>query len=318
MSRCIVVLLLILLAGCQTQDRETGEPFARPPVEVSSQVDRAVATTGDEITYTVTINYDPAVNLNIPAAGAGIGGFRVVDLGEDGPRKVEDRLEIKKWYTLKADLVGSYILPAVMVDYGYHGQRGEASTDQIFVEVESVLNKEGPSTDIRDIKPLSPMARDIKRLVVFFSLAALAVIFIVAGAVVYLRKAKARERATPARLAHEIALEAIDHLRAKNLIASGQVRLHYFELSEIVRQYLENRFSFLALEQTTEEILEEMARHHYLDQKRRALAKEFLVNTDWVKFARHTPSMPEVERDQRDAITFIEETKEEVSVNGEL
>ena len=56
-----IILFLILLTGCS--DEQTAVPTApvvRPPVDISTQVDRAVATTGDEITYTVTINYDPA------------------------------------------------------------------------------------------------------------------------------------------------------------------------------------------------------------------------------------------------------------------
>ena len=182
---------------------------------------------------------------------------------------------LEKWYTLKADLVGSYILPPVTVPYEYQDEQGEASTAQIFVDVESVLNKDGTSEDIRDIKPLVPIKRDIRRLIIIGVLGGLTAIFVLAGIIVYVKKQRSRERATPARPAHEIAFEQLDKLQKKNLVETGMVRLYYFELSEIFRQYLENHFSFFAVEQTTEEIYHELAREPRLDENQRDSARQF-------------------------------------------
>ena len=238
----------------------------------------------------------------------------MIDLGENGPREIEDRLVLEKWYTLKADLVGSYILPPVTVPYEYEDKEDVASTAQIFVEVESVLHKDGTSEDIRDIKPLAAIERDLRRLIIISALSGIAAIFVLAGIIVYVRKRKSRERVIPARPAHEIALERLQKLQQKNFIETGNVRFYYFELSEIFREYLENRFSFFAVEQTTEEILQEIGQETRLEELQRDAARQFLKNTDWVKFAKHNPLAEEIERDYGAAVRFVEQTKEEMSV----
>ena len=122
-------------------------------------VDRAVATTGDLITYRVEVDADPAYQVEIPEAGAEIAGFRIVDVGREEPLEKGGRVVRQQWYQLRADLVGSYVLPPVAVRYRRAGAAETdpwqtQSTSEIFVEVESVLPTEGEATDIRGLKPL--------------------------------------------------------------------------------------------------------------------------------------------------------------------
>jgi len=315
----IVSILSILIFGCKKEEKGDAlntKPVSRPPIEVKAQVDRAVATTGDEITYSVTVNYDPQVKiLSLPEFGADISGFRVIDMGEDGPREVEERLERRKWYKLKADLVGSYVLPPVTIPYEYKKEKNEVKTAKIFVEVKTVLHNEGEAKDIRDIKPLVKISRDLRKIFLFASVITVVVFLVAGGIFFYWRKKKRAKDVQPPRPAHELALEDLEALKKKNLIEKGQVRLHYFELSEIFRRYLERRFFFPAVESTTEEIINEFRKRKILNQQTRSIAQKFLENTDWIKFAKHNPSSEEIERDHTVAITFINQSKEEPQIN---
>lgn len=274
-----------------------------------------MATTGDEITYTVMVNYDAGVTLlSLPEFGADIGGFRVIDMGEDEPREVEERLERSKWYKLKADLVGSYVLPSVTISYEYQGEKKEVKTAKIFVEVKTVLHQEGETKDIRDIKPLAKIDRDLRRIYLMASAIALVIMLAAGGIFFYWRKRRRGRDRTPPRPAYELALEELEALKRKSLIAKGQVRLYYFELSEIFRRYLERRFAFPAVESTTEEIVREFKKRNVLNQQTRSLAHNFLKNTDWVKYAKHEPEAEEIERDHEDAVSFVNQSKEEPQV----
>ena len=61
------------------------DTVALEPVETRSSVDRAVATTGDLITFSVTVDYESTLEVRIPEPGSEIAGFRIVDIGREEP-----------------------------------------------------------------------------------------------------------------------------------------------------------------------------------------------------------------------------------------
>ena len=54
--------------------------------------------------------------------------------------------------------------------------------------------------------------------------------------------------------AEEKAMQELNELQTRGWMKLGRIRDHFFELSEIFRRYLENRYDFPAQEWTTEEI----------------------------------------------------------------
>lgn len=132
----------------------------------------------------------------------------------------------------------------------------------------------------------------------------------------YLSKRKKAKAALPAKRAHEIAYERLDALRRKDLVGQGRIKEYYSEISDIIRRYIEDRFSLKAPEMTTEEFLyyavgaaaaaaaAQLALH-------KARLKEFLTACDLVKFARHEPLADEMSMIFDAAKNFVDETKEE-------
>ena len=145
-----------LVLGCAA-----GEPASdaepRPPAELRASVDRPTATTGDLIVYAVEVERDAEVEVALDEPGTDIAGFRIVDLGRAPAETLPSgRILERRWYELRADLVGAYVLPALTATYSDpSGAGGDLETAEISVEVESVLPDDGSeATDIRDIKPL--------------------------------------------------------------------------------------------------------------------------------------------------------------------
>ncbi|MBI5741961.1 MAG: hypothetical protein HZA16_14750 [Nitrospirae bacterium] len=145
----------------------------------------------------------------------------------------------------------------------------------------------------------------------YIFLAALALLIIIYLVVKALKKRKKPENIiTPLRPAHETALEALRDLMNKNYLNAGKAREHYFELSDIVRHYVEDRFQLRAPEMTTEEFLLTLQDSNTLNVAQKTILKEFLSHCDMVKFARYLPDEEETEASYESAKRFIEETKE--------
>jgi hypothetical protein len=212
---------------------------------------------------------------------------------------------------LKADVVGSYIIPGAVFSYkDEKGEKKELTTAQIFIEVKSVIEDKEAAKDIRDIKPLALLKRSYT-LLIALSIAGLLLLVILLGGIYFYRTRYRKSKVPPPRPAHELALEELDRLQKEGLIARGIYKEHYFKVSDIFRRYLENRFHFHAVEKTTEEILPEILSLKECDQMVKGSAKNFLYHTDLVKFAKYIPDTEEVDREHQEAVNFINDTKEE-------
>ncbi len=99
---------------------------------------------------------------------------------------------------------------------------------------------------------------------------------------------EALEPPPPPRPAHEVALEAIERLKAEDPLASGAFKTHYTALSTILREYVGARFGFDSLELTYDELSEALRRHSAAGLKHDEV-EELLFTADQVKFAKFVP-----------------------------
>lgn len=113
--------------------------------------------------------------------------------------------------------------------------------------------------------------------------------------------------------AHIIALEKLDKLRSEKLWQEGKLKLYHTTLSEIIREYVENRFKIQAMEQTTDEILYGF-RNVAIDEDSKAQLKKLLMLSDMVKFAKEQPLPNENEMSLECAYGFVNGTKREEAV----
>jgi len=122
------------------------------------------------------------------------------------------------------------------------------------------------------------------------------------------RKAKGEEEETPPpRPAHEIALEALDALKARRLFQEGRIKDYYSELSGIVRQYIEGRYDVPALESTSFQLLREVE-HPIGDMNLTGILRTLLHNADMDKFAKSQPEEEECRKDLENAYVFVNKT----------
>lgn len=104
------------------------------------------------------------------------------------------------------------------------------------------------------------------------------------------------------------------HIRAKQklqeaLALIGQPREFCILVSDTIRHYLEEQFTFHAPERTTEEFLHELRETHLLTRDQKDSLGEFLQQCDLVKFARYEPGEPELRHLHASALRLVEETE---------
>ncbi len=309
---------LILCVVCSTctvhrENTATGKNNAAlPPVQFNALVDKATASVGEVITFTLTLNHDPVLSAHLPDAGSLVTGLRIVDDGEEGPRLIDNRMVHTKWYKLQPDVPGSYIIPPVKLSYtDQKGELKELLSPQIFIEVTSgAQNKpSGTNADIIDIKPIQDIPRPLSHL--FLSAALVLVLLLVAGIMFWLHRRRTRHlTAAPPKPAHQRAFEELEALTRDQLLEKGIIREYFFRLSEIFRRYIEQRFHIPAVERTTEELLPDIITSREFSSAIKAEIRDILRFADLVKFAKVCPDKNTADSEYRKIVRVIEETRE--------
>lgn len=118
---------------------------------------------------------------------------------------------------------------------------------------------------------------------------------------------------TPVKIeaAHVIAFRELEKLREEKLWQKGEIKKYYTRLTEILRQYLEDRFQVYSLELTTSETLEALLRTGFKKDATYNNLKTVLNGADLVKFARYKPEPAENESGFDLSWDFVQVTKKE-------
>jgi hypothetical protein len=310
-ARALLFLLLLPIAAC-SQAKEIPFPpeDSPPPAELRAKIDKPVAYPGDVITFTLEAEHQPEIKIELPEISDRFSEFRLITDGRALPKAKGGSILAERWYKLQADTAGSYIIDPIEVAYTMpDGTQATLRTPRIFLEVVSLLEEEGAVNDIRDIKPPVDISNFYR--IVLLILAALlgAVLLTFIGGRAFARwRRRAREQKLSPRPPHEEALEALRRLLAKGLIEKGRPKEFCFEISEILRRYMHGRFDFPAIDLTTEEILPRIEDNGIVKDSLKPLVREFLTQTDLVKFAKHLPTRDELDKIIEDTRTFINET----------
>ena len=107
---------------------------------------------------------------------------------------------------------------------------------------------------------------------------------------------------------HEKALTDLNKLRTEKLWQKGFIKKYQTQLTHIVREYLEGRFSVRALEMTTQHIVSTLTKETSLPKSDIDSLTRILQIADLVKFAKATPNESIHESFMNEAVSFVERT----------
>ena len=297
------------VAGGEADSFAIDRTWRRGPVDMRVAVSDDDITIAERVDLLVQALADEGYVAELPGFGDELHEFGIVDyrtlppeLGPDG------RIVTARTYVLEPFLSGEYLIPPMTVAFREEGDSTlhYVESDTLRVNVRSILPADMAELAIREIAgPADPPPRRGRAL-----LAAAAVIAVLAfGALLLWRRRKARtgeERRIPA---HEAAFARLERLLAEELVERGLYADFTAGVSDVLRQYIEDRFGLRAPERTTEEFLAEAGEGLPVTPEQRSILERFLVHCDLVKFAAYTPSADDVRSTFETCRDFIEATK---------
>ena len=279
------------------------------PIIINSSVDIHQVTIADQITYTVTLTYDPKKIKTVPfSPGTNLSSFEIKDYKIYKQKKKKGKIIQKYEYIITTFTVGEFKITPLEVNYTtYSGEEKKITTPEISIIVEGIKPSQTDRGDIRDIK--SPVY--IKRGFLFYLILTIILLIIGGGTGSYFyRKKKTKLSSAPqdTKTAEEIAFRELEKISQMDLIKQGKIKLYYIFISEVIRKYLEKRFKISVLDRTTYELYQQIRMLNINNRQCRQI-KDFLEECDLVKFAKFEPDEKTINADFMVAKKIIETNK---------
>jgi hypothetical protein len=113
----------------------------------------------------------------------------------------------------------------------------------------------------------------------------------------------------PQEPAHIVAIRKLNALREKKLWQKDLIKEYYSELTDILREYLDNRFGMNTMESTSSEIIESLKPIKEIDDAIIKDMEQLFGIADLAKFAKYKPLPDENDFALKKAFEFVEKTK---------
>jgi len=269
---------------------------------------------GEQVIYQIKLEYNGKAALEWPGFSDTLGmkQIEITGIGEVTGSGNEKRTIKQQQITITSFDSGYYAIPPCFVIY--NGDTIESNP--LTLEVHTV--EVDTSKAIKDIKEIYEEEFSFAEYLQSIWEWMKEHWYVVAGGIVaialllffLLRKKKTEEKIVPKIIlpADVEAFQKLKELENKKLWQNGLIKEYYVELSDIVRGYIERRFSVPALEQTTNEIMHNLRFAEMKDESRQNL-NILLKTSDLVKFAKEQPVAYENDTAMQKAVQFIESTK---------
>jgi len=284
-------------------------------VKVTAAFDTSSIYIGDQVKYIVTVEQPAGVILGLKPLKDTL--CKNVDIlagpVTDSTVLNDGRLKLESRYLVTSFDSGVYVIPPFYAEISDAGGIKRFHSDYSFLEVLRVkIAPQDTSAQIFDIIKPYKAPVTIGEILPWVLLAAL-LAALIWGVAVLFRKLK-RSKKEPGEIinpdpAHIIAFRELEILKSEQLWQKGEVKLYYSRLTEIVRQYLENRYKVFSLEMTTSETLEALLKTGFRKDESYSRLKSVLNGADLVKFAKYKPEPSENERNFNETWKFVEDTK---------
>lgn len=256
-------------------------------------------TIGDPFTITLTLSYPQQDMMSEPFADS-LGAF-VITEQKNTLRQTGGMVTSTYLMKLVAFDTGELQIPAFTVMHTHADSVDTLTSTPLSISIASVLPED--MTDINDLKPAVEYPNFLPLII--------AGILVASGILTYgaiwliKRYRKLKAIATPPVPPWIEALAALENIPVSEWIEKGMVKRYYYTLSEILKRYLERRFTFNALEQTTTEIVYQMKTQKVPLRDDFSI---FFTRADLVKYAKLIPPAEELQGAAARVRSLVEQT----------
>jgi hypothetical protein len=283
-------------------------------VSVTAAFDSARILLGDQIGFIINIEQPSDISLALPVFRDTIIGKIEVIAGPDfdtislGTEKIR---VIEKYLVTSFDS-GYHRVDPVYAELAGPGGIKRYFSDYSVLEVVRAAITPPDSAEIFDIQGpyRAPLTAGEVMPWALIALVSGLLIWLIIKLIRRLKKEK-KEEVKPAVMepSHVIAFRELEWLRDEQLWQKGETKRYYIRLTEIVRQYLENRYGINSLELTTSETLEALVKTGFRKNETYNRLRSVLNQADLVKFAKYKPDPVENDTVFNESWEFVETTR---------
>jgi hypothetical protein len=302
----ILLFVYIFLGGLSAQD-----------VDIRMQFDSVRIWVGDQINFTVSVDRPVSYLLDMPVfRDTIIKNIEVLKGPVNDTIHLKDgRIRINQKYLITSFDSGFYQVPPVFAELktGAGIKRFYSDYAPLRVMRASITPPDTAMKIFDIVRPIrAPLTPGEVLPWIFILLVATAIIWYGIRLIKKLKQKKnGEEVVVPADPAHIIAFRELEKIKAAGLWQKGEIKAYYTGLSEILRQYLDNRFGISSPELTTMETLTALSKSGFKDEISFKRLKTVLTSSDLVKFAKYTPEQSEHEMQYENAWDFVSLTRAE-------
>ncbi len=324
----LVVLTVSLFAACKSnnKDKTKEKPVALTKISELKSKDDAVRVSVylNKKKISIVENLDLVIELekarNVIAIfprkkDLSLTKFSIAHVGDLITQTGPDYDTLKRSLRLTPEELGTGAVKPFKIKY-YIDKDGQASdnkelilnTDTIEVVIVSYTGKAEKDLPFLDKLLPESLPPDYKNLVlILFIILAIVLIAAIVFFIIYrIRKSK-RARQSEIKLSpYELAIKAFQDLLEQNLVKLGKIELFHRQLTDILRDYIENQYNIRAPEQTTEEFIQAMSGTHLIKQDLQDILKRFLYQCDLIKFAKYEPPASYNDEAYNTAVSFVQ------------
>jgi len=302
----IFILLLVFIFPFAVKGQE---------VSVTAGFDTSRIFIGDQINFSVTVDQPADLKLSLPLFKDTLSKNIEILSGPvtDTASISENKIRITEKYLITSFDSGFYRVDPVFAETSNLAGLQRFYSDYSVLEVTRVkLTPPDTSAKIFDIAAPYSAPVTLGEILPWILLALLAalIVWLIIRLARKFKKTK-KEIIAPAIIepAHVIAFRELEKLQSEMLWQKGETKKYYTRLTEIIRQYLENRFQVYSLELTTSETLEVLIKTGFKKNELYNKLKSVLTGADLVKFAKYKPEQIENESSFSNSWDFVSATK---------
>lgn len=307
-SRFILVLLLMIVCAFR---------LSAQSVTVEAKIDSLQMLIGEQTKIHVTVNCDANQRVQFPNLKDTLAkGVEIIETSPIETKSVEgNRIEKTLTYTITAFDENVYLIPPFKVKVNNKDYQSKSLALKVMtVKVDTAHPDKffGPKDVMNPPFAWADWALIFWLSVIFVPLAAVIVYLIVRykDQKPILRQIFVKPKLPP----HQEAMKEIESIKAEGVRLQEDPKAYYTKLTDVLRNYIRERYGFNAREMTSKEIIDHLLR--IKDDKAMTELRMLFETSDLVKFARYNTLINENDKNLVSAIDFINQTKEEVDPNA--
>jgi len=281
-SKLIVIILLVFHSFLFAQI-----------TDVNFYADSTKYFVGDYISLNLEITHPKSDKIVLPNLKDSLKNAEFIRLTKSEPKEIKDGIKSKYSFIISKYDSGSITIKPLKIEFVDKNNNIKTYyTDSLSINVTTLQidnNKE-----FSDVKKPVKIGIDllfvfIVTIIIFLVLLLLYLVYSYYRKKRLIKQGIIIEKIIPP---YENAKNALIILEEKKLWQKGEIKQYHTEITYIIRKYLEDEFSFNALEKTSEEIIDILRNYNSPIDVLNNL-KEFFANADMVKFAKFSP-MPAI------------------------